>query len=209
MTFVLVALEGSIKSATGMDKVYLDSNILIEGPHRPEHARLAKLSQERKITLYFSWKSELEMHGKTLPLRRKRDAVLPYGLGYATFKKLNEDYEKAASTGEQEWQLWNHARLMRAQSTFGTNVSIAGLDYSTALQLDKPKREFDLLEELIIKYKIGADDAFNLMHAHSAGMDYFLTWDELLVKRAKNVEWLKYVVCKPETFCPISVPTSV
>lgn len=59
------------------------------------------------------------------------------------------------------------------------------------------KGEINLLEELLSKYNIDNLDAIHLMTAHSAEIDFFLTWDKKLIKRAKKAEWLKPKVVTP------------
>ena len=38
------------------------------------------------------------------------------------------------------------------------------------------------------------------MEAHSADMDYFLTWDKELLRKANKVAWLKMKTLNPSEF---------
>lgn len=173
--------------------VYLDTNILIQGAKRPEHHKLIKLSEESKIRLFFSIKNDLEMHGKVLPLRRKKDMLSPLTTDFDSFKNAIKDYEDALHAEEQDWNFWKQAKLMRTLSTF--NGLLASGPF--AMQVDM-KGELGLWEELVEKYKIGNGDAVHLMHAHSASLNYFLTWDKSLINKTKNIKWLNCNACTPK-----------
>lgn len=183
------------RSAMEMDKIYLDTNILIEGSKRPEHEKLVKLSKQGKLILYFSIKNEVEMYKKAEILREKWSSISTINSDYFIFKRAMQDYENAAKSEEVEWKFWDQAKLRRSISTFNSLMA----NGTFAAYLDR-KNELLLWEQLIIHYKIKQDDTVHLMHAHSAGLNYVLTWDREFIKKSKRVKWLKCIVCTPNDY---------
>jgi hypothetical protein len=62
------------------------------------------------------------------------------------------------------------------------------------------KNELARGAELIDKYGISQMDAMAVMQAHSLDLDFFLTWDDSLIKKAAKVNWLKPKVITPSDF---------
>ena len=60
--------------------------------------------------------------------------------------------------------------------------------------------ELALLTELLETHNVQQTDAMHVMSAHSAEMDFFLTWDRKLVTRARQVPWLHCALETPGEF---------
>jgi len=180
-------------------KVYLDTNIIILGNKLSENEALIKLSKSGAIKLFISQKVTMERKAK---LQKQSDRL--WKLFYQEnnlekdkyFKLINnaikkrEEYEKVE---KDELKFWKQVKPERATSTFA-GLTLLGLLGPDIIELFDVKNERILLGELLENYNIKHDDAFHLMEAHSAEMDYFLTNDTRLIRKSKRVPWLKLKV---------------
>jgi predicted nucleic acid-binding protein len=119
-------------------------------------------------------------------------------------KELNRIINEIKGTEKQtetELEFWREVKPQRVKNTFrGVMLILEISGENIALRYDL-KNEIPLLAELIETYNIGAMDAFHAMQAHSANMDFLLTWDEKkFANRAKRVPWLKPEVMTPKDF---------
>ncbi len=176
-----------------MDKVYLDTNVLIEGPRRSQHIKLVELSRQEKIQLFYSVKNDVEMGGKIIAASKKRSSISLFD--YDSFSQAQQDYKHAIKSEELEWDFWEPAKLIRTRDSFN-----AIIDSSYLAPLIDFKGELKLWGELIEEHKVSPSDAVHLMHVHSGKLDYLLTWDDKLIKKSKNVKWLNPTVCTPEKY---------
>jgi len=62
------------------------------------------------------------------------------------------------------------------------------------------KNEIPLLNRLLSKYRIKTADAMYAMVAHSAEMQFFLTWDKKLIRQLRRVPWFKPQAMTPADF---------
>lgn len=192
---------------------YLDANILIGGSKRPEHEKLIELSKDGKLRLYYSDHGTLEVHGKVFPkYRQKNLAGLLYRkmesqmlgnpeLANAVIQLNNaadKEYKDARQAEEDEQKFWVKSGMIPVSSTFTGLMTMGGLNFGLIQAVDV-KKELPLLDELIMKYGISDKDAIHIMYAHSASLDYFLTWDSKLINKAAKVDWLR-----PRAMTPIS-----
>lgn len=186
-----------------MKKVYLDTNILIQGSKKREHDILKKLSQEDDIVLFKSIHGDLEQHGKVIPVLHKKDLAIKnldksifssdYKEKFDAFIKARTDYEDARKNEQKEKDYWLDSKITRSLSHFNALV-VSGL------MIPDYKGELKLFDELLNKYKLKDKDAFHVMDAHSSNMNYFLTWDLPLIKKCKTVPWLKMESMTPKDF---------
>lgn len=192
--------------------VYLDTNILILGPKRKEHELLKEKSKRGELALYISDVNKIEQHGKILLLLRKKDNALrlydSLVPAIITDKKLTkkvidcvnktvERYEQARKDEEIEKSFWKDAKLLPVRSTFAVDFLLGGIDQTFNLEI---RNEINLLEKLLIRYKIKGPDAVHIIQACSADMDYFLTWDEPLIKKIKRISWIAFKILTPKEF---------
>lgn len=188
-------------------KVFLDTNVVIGGHKCPEHFELKGKSRQGQINLYFSIDVDLEQS------RRSLDYYFgPYSNAFEVLKsKPPRDIAKSAyemmkkqheiELGEKaEWEYWSDCHLEIVQCTFSGLISIAQVYSPELLMAIDTKGEINLLEELLSKYNVDNLDAIHLMTAHSAEIDFFLTWDKKLIKQANKVKWLKPKVLNPAEF---------
>ena len=109
--------------------------------------------------------------------------------------------EQIEENDKKEWKFWQEVNFESADDCSFSKL----VDYSLnkteeeILKFDN-KGEYQLLDELKMKFKIKDKDSINIMVAHSANMDYFLTWDNDLIKKTKQVLWLKPKVATPFDF---------
>ena len=183
-----------------MSRVYLDTNILISGPKYPEHDKLKQLVRSQKISLFNSYHTDIEQHGKVTPARRKRDLALKdlykSEEKFVEFKKADAEYDTALEAEKIEIEYWAEAKVYPTMSTFDALVPYYHLGI-----IPDFKQEMPLFNDLVEIHKMSAGDAFHVMSAHSAVMDYLLTWDQKsLINKCKNIAWIKPKVMTPKDF---------
>jgi predicted nucleic acid-binding protein len=187
--------------------VYLDTNIIIGGGRRPEHLSLRDLAKKKLIRLYIGRVVSREIRKQNTDLEKKRQEII------ALENKIsNKEFVKLMEVNDQQLNLYNtrlHHELEfwrevapdYPRTTF-SEVLFAldnlGIEYGVALD---SKGEIGLVVSLIKDFNIKVPDAFLIMEAHSASIQYFLTWDDQkLIKKAKKVRWLIPQVMSPSDF---------
>jgi len=183
-------------------KVYLDTNILIGADVRPEHSKLKLLAISRNILLFKSYHGIIEQHHKVTMARREKDEAVGSFIRSVSReeaksrfanKGLAEDkYVTERSKEQAEIDFWEGVYVQTTISTFGTLITTYGL-------FDM-KGEMRLLGELMDKWLVDDKDSFQIMSAHSSGMDYFLTWDKKLINKVRKVHWLVPKAMTPQEF---------
>jgi len=164
-------------------KILLDTNIIIEGGKRKEHYKLVDLAKDNNIMFFLSWDIIAEQQSKIL-------SFPPWDFNNLTVKKV-----------DKEWKFWKEINFKNVDDCSFSKL----LDYSlnkTEEEILKfaNKNEFQLFNELLNKFKVDEKDAINIMVAYSSNMDYFLTWDSKLIRKAKLILWLKPKVTTPSDF---------
>lgn len=197
-----------------MDKVYLDSNIIILGARKNEHEALKKLSEDGKIILYISDHVNIELHGRVLSRLKEKDAALRiYDMLLPTgnFKidqivmdfvnKKRDAYEASRKDEENDRFFWEGTTLMPVKSMFAALWAVGAFDSSLNSFIDS-----DLIKvEALMNNGIKGKDALHITQAHCSNMDYFLTWDKGIIKKAPKISWLKNLkVMTPEDFIKIN-----
>lgn len=186
-------------------KVYLDTMITIKGPEYPEHHRLIQLSKEGFVKLFVSQKTTLERRARSTKQREKINGILKKedSLSREKFMEIYSEAldqeKKLRDIEKKEVKFWMPAKPETAKSTF-TALTWIGLFGSDLITIYDIKKEIPLFNELLTFYNISEPDAFHLMEAHSDNMDYFLTWDDKLIKKSSRVKWLKPKVLTPKEF---------
>jgi len=186
--------------------VYLDTNILILGPKRKEHKILKEKSQKGEIILCISDINKIEQHGKVFPLLYKKDSTLRLYSSLSPMinkniiKLVNDsdtNYEQAKKEENIEKSYWGDIRLFPIKSRFSSYFLLGGIDQTFNLEI---QNEINQLEELISKYRIGGADAVHIMQAFCANINFFLTWDEPLIKKVKKINWITFETLTPKEF---------
>lgn len=186
-------------------KVYLDTNIIILGPNSNENHTLVEISKMGKIKLFVSEKVTMERRERSFRQGEIIDKMIgkEKALGEEKFLKVfNEaikEKERLKKLEKDEIKFWMQVRPENVKSTFRglTWLGLLGADF---IELFDTKNERTLLGELLTTYNIAEADAFHIMEAHSAEMDFFLTWDGNLIKKAKRISWLKPKILTPKVF---------
>ncbi|MFW6172225.1 MAG: hypothetical protein ACOC5T_00570 [Elusimicrobiota bacterium] len=186
-------------------KVYLDTNVIILGPESNENHKLVEMSKMGIIKLFVSEKVTMERRARSFKQSEIIDKIIRQEkiLGEEKFFKLfNEaikEREKLKKLEKDEVKFWMQVRPENVKSTFRglTWLGLLGADF---IKLFDTKSERVLLAELLTTHNIKDADAFHIMEAHSAEMDYFLTWDDKLIKKTKRISWLKPKVLTPKIF---------
>lgn len=188
-------------------KVYLDTNIIIEGSKRPEHKKLINLALKGLVKLSIGDEVSMEIRKRISNLRREKDKLFKEEKLYSQeqfMEELNRIVNEIKGAKEQteiELNFWREVKPERVKNTFRGVMFILEVEGEHRAFMYDTKNEISLLIELIKVFKIGTADAFHVMQAHSANMDFLLTWDEKqLVNRAKRVPWLKPEVMTPKDF---------
>lgn len=188
-------------------KVYLDTNIIIDGSKRPEHKKLINLALKGVVKLSIGDEVSIEIRKRIFNLRREKDKLFKEEKLYSQeqfMEELNRIVNKTKGAEEQtevELNFWREVKPERVKNTFRGVMLILELEGEHKAFMYDTKNEISLLIELIKVFKINAADALHVMQAHSANMDFLLTWDEKqLVNRAKRVPWLKPEVMTPKDF---------
>jgi len=167
--------------------IFLDTNIIIEAGARKEHHDLIALAKKGIINLFIS----LDILGE----QKYRQLLWFYN------KNSLGKLEQIEENDKKEWKFWQEVNFESADDCSFSKL----VDYSLnkteeeILKFDN-KGEYQLLDELKMKFKIKDKDSINIMVAHSANMDYFLTWDNDLIKKTKQVLWLRPKVATPFDF---------
>lgn len=197
------------------NKIYLDTNILIEGPKRKEHEEIKNKAINNEVILYISDQARIEQHGKVFPLLRKKDSALRLydsltpllfenkELADKVISFLNQarkDYEKARKDEKKEIAFWKDAKLVPVKSAFAGCFFIGAVNpfYNQFIA-----KELSLLDKLLAEYKLGGYDATHIIQAYCANVDYFLTWDKSLISKAKKVNWLRFEILTPKEYLKI------
>jgi predicted nucleic acid-binding protein len=176
--------------------VYLDTNIIIKGSASKENHVLIELFKKGKIKLFVSQKVTMERRERSSRQQDRIDQLLrnEKSLGADIFSKLFKEAvnerERFKNLEKAELIFWMQVRPENAKSTFA-GLILFGQVGPDLIELLDIKNERKLLGELLDLHKISDADAFHLMEAHSAEMDYFLTWDKKLIIKASQVTWLK------------------
>lgn len=188
-------------------KVYLDTNIIIEGSKRPEHKKLINLALKGLVKLSIGDEVSIEISQRIYNLRREKDKLFKEEKLYSQeqfmeeLKRIRYEIKSAKEQHEIELNFWREVKPEIAKNTFRGVMLILEVEGEHKAFMYDIKNEISLVIELIEVFKIGAMDAFHVMQAHSANMDFLLTWDEKqFVNRAKRVPWLKPEVMTPEDF---------
>jgi predicted nucleic acid-binding protein len=185
--------------------VYLDTNIIIRGSASKENQGLIELSKKGKIKLLVSLKVTMERRERSSRQQDRIEKLLRQekALGKEIFQKLfieaSNEKERLKNIEKEEVKFWMQVRPENVKSTF-TGLTSVGLLGPKFIELLDIKNERTLLGELLDCHKISNPDAFHLMEAHSAEMDYFLTWDRKLINKSRQVAWLKPKVMTPSDF---------
>lgn len=175
-----------------MEKIYIDTNIIIEGLKSQDNHKLRELALSKRIDLYIS---------PEILTEQKRRSLNPYIIKLQNKKDTNEsnisyDQQRKLENDEKsEMEFWKGLDIKFTSSTFAGLMSLC-FQPDLRNQVDY-KNELDLLKELIYVYKLKKFDPLHLMHAHSAEMDYLLSNDKKFVKKASKVKWLKTKVIFP------------
>jgi len=186
-------------------KVYLDTNVIILGQESNENHTLVEMSKMGIIKLFVSEKVTMERRARSFKQSEIIDKIIRQEkiLGEEKFFKLfNEaikEREKLKKLEKYEVKFWMQGRPENVKSTFRglTWLGLLGADF---IELFDKKSERVLLGELLTTQKIKDADAFHVMEAHSAEMDYFLTWDDKLIKKTKRISWIKPKILTPKIF---------
>ena len=180
-------------------KIYLDTMITIKGPEYPEHHKLIQLSKEGLAKFFVSQKTTLERRARSTKQREKIDEILRKEDSVSKeeftkiYSKAIDQEKKLRDIEKKEVKFWMQAKPETAISTFTalTSLGLNGYVYDI-------KNEIPLFRDLLTVHNISESDGFHLMEAHSANMDYFLTWDVNLIKKSSRVKWLKPKVLTPK-----------
>ncbi|MFA5103594.1 MAG: hypothetical protein WC527_00215 [Candidatus Margulisiibacteriota bacterium] len=188
-------------------KAYLDTNVIIRGSGDLSNYILKEMVISGKLHQFISPEIYSEQQARSLnhyfgeqaeAIRNVRTANTAQEL-----KKLHGEISKQDILQEREnkeWEFWKECAITHAKSTFAGLMIMAGVWSEEQLLSIDIKREIDLYTKLIRKYKITSMDAAHLMHAHSAEIKYFLTYDRPLIKKAKKAEWLFPNLYTPDEF---------
>ena len=186
-------------------KVYLDTNIIILGSNSSENHTLVEMSKKGKIKLFVSEKVEMERRARSFRQGDIIDKIIDKEktLGEEIFLKVfNEaikEKERLKKLEKDEIKFWMQVKPENVKSTFRglTWFGLLGADFIELLDI---KNERPLLGELLTTHNIKEADVFHIMEAHSAEMDFFLTWDGKLINKAKSISWLKPKIMTPKAF---------
>jgi predicted nucleic acid-binding protein len=181
--------------------VYLDTNIIIRGSASKENQGLIELSKKGKIKLLVSLKVTMERRERSSRQQDRIEKLLRQGkeIFQKLFIEASNEKERLKNIEKEEVKFWMQVRPENVKSTF-TGLTSVGLLGPKFIELLDIKNERTLLGELLDCHKISNPDAFHLMEAHSAEMDYFLTWDRKLINKSRQVAWLKPKVMTPSDF---------
>ncbi len=186
-------------------QVCLDSNVFILGERSPENIKLIDLTEKGIVKLFISEKVSMERQTRSHRLQDDIGQLIREEKKYSqedfirVYKAARDRKEKQKKSEEEELNFWRRVKPERTHSTFNGLIWMGFLGEAYINQIDI-KKERLLYGQLLDKFHISSPDAFQLMEAHSAGMDYFLTWDKRLISKAKNIIWLKPKVMDPKIF---------
>lgn len=182
-------------------KVYLDTNVWIQGSKRRECETLKKLSLEGTIALYLSPTAQHEQSAQSSTLDKCEQELFRESdarNNWEALQALASDKERSERSEEAEREWWRPVVLEYPGSTFEGLVTMA-MSAEPNPAFDS-KRELPLLTELLDTHNVDRADAMHVMSAHSAQMDVFLTWDRKLITHTRQVEWLHCILETPGDF---------
>jgi predicted nucleic acid-binding protein len=173
-------------------KIYLDTNVVIQGPACPEHVTIRELAKDKRIDLYFSPTGQHEQRARSIVAVKEPLSDEPkVAAEQVRQRKVLDDAEQ----NERAW--WYPASLNYPHCTFEGLLSSVGL----AVLLGDVTGELAQLTELLDRHNLKVNDAMHAMIAHSASMDRLLTWDDkTFIRKASAVPWLKPIVQTPRDF---------
>ena len=184
-------------------RIFLDTNILIGGPKKKEHLSIRQMAINGNVELYVSHevRNEQEKHSLDHYYGKYRSEMMKGNLETDLNKIQNviEEQDLLQYAERQERTFWNQAHLCRIASTFDGLITIAPF-MSNQLGFVDIKGEMKCYEELVTAFKIKEKDGAILMSAHSGGCDYFLTWDDKVIKKCERIHWLRMKVINPRDF---------
>ena len=184
----------------------LDANILIDPGERPEHDRLREAARAGQVKLFFAHTAVGEQQKRALNQRfgPLREALLRWEQDRSEQNRqsvfaeaLKNDLLEAKN--EQEFSYWNGCGIQYASCTFNILIEEFG---SLAIGFPDLKGELPQYVDLVEQHKVHAPDALHLMVAHSASIEYFLTWEnsKTLRNRALRARWLVTKIMSPAAF---------
>lgn len=184
-------------------KIFLDTNILIGGLKREEHTVIRKLAIDRKLQLFVSpeVRYEQEKHSLNHYYGQYREELMKSNIDSKITKIQNviEVQDSLTYSEKQERAFWKPAPLQRIKCTFDGLIMMA-LFRPGQLQFADLKGEMNCYDELVSTFKIKETDGTLIMSAHSGSCDFFLTWDDEVIKKCKRVVWLRMKVMTPRDF---------
>lgn len=184
-------------------KVYLDNDVFVRASKDKPIDALKELARAKSITLYTSQLGYVEYSEWPKAFRaRYQGAWKSYRLqktaeSIRVLREIDDERKRLEGDREKEWAYWN-VEFQHPKSTF-EGLMVAAILGEAIIEFDA-KGELKLLDNLVHTHRIGVSDAQHLMIGHSASLDWILTWDKRLIRKAAKVEWLHPRVQTPETF---------
>jgi hypothetical protein len=172
-------------------KVYLDSDVVIQGGRRPEHLALKEFAISGVVDLYWSPTVQHEQKARSIVAHKTFLPTDPSAAAKAVRHRRQLDQSEA---DERNW--WRPATLHVAKCTFEGLILTAPL----ITLFGDPTGELALLTDLLDNHRVKRQDAMHLMIGHSARVDSLLTWDTRLIRKAARVHWLHPRVETPAAF---------
>jgi len=168
-----------------------------------EHAVIRKLAIDRKLQLHIGpeVRNEQEKHSLDHYYGQYREQLIKNDEepDIAKIQDVIKLQNSLTDSEDQEMAFWKQAHLQGIKCTFDGLITMASLMPDQLLFADI-KGEMRRYEELITIFKIKETDGALIMSAHSGGCDYFLTWDDKVIKKCKRVVWLRMKVMTPRDF---------
>lgn len=178
----------------------MDTDVVIKGDKEKDNIALKELALLKAVRLFISPETMSEQQAHSLNHyfgdQVKADRIYSIIKNDETYKKAKEERQKQEilyGSEEREWGFWEECGFEFTKSTFAGLVTLA----RNGTKVFDVTGEINLFNILIQKHKIGKMDAAHLMHAHSAKINYFLTYDKALIKKGNKVKWLY-----PKIFSP-------
>lgn len=208
---MFILLEYIFRAAVGKEMgkvstVYLDTNIIIGGDKQKEHSIIKELAIKGHIQLFIGPEVSREIRQQISDLKEEKKRLLVDDGKHSRQESLekrraiNEKIKATEKRLSTELRFWKDAKPKRPNCTFEgimTIILASGITFARALDR---KGEIALLSSLRKDFNIKGTDAFHLMQAHSAKLDYFLSRDNDFVKKAKRIRWLCPKAMTPEIF---------